>query len=138
MASRKIWKIGDFSGGLNNYSNSYDIKSNELSFKLSKLFFKKKHKSILDVGAGEGTHPDTNEVEKREPNSSEPMAALAFKFASDPYVGRLCFFRMYSGKLDAGSYVMNSRTGNKERISRIFQMRISVKFFYIQTHKSKS
>ena len=78
--------------------------------------------SPLDVGAVEGTHPDTNEVEKREPNSSEPMAALAFKIATDPYVGRLCFFRMYSGKLDAGSYVMNSRTGNKERISRIFQM----------------
>ena len=78
--------------------------------------------SPLDVGAVEGTHPDTDEVEKREPNSSEPMAALAFKIATDPYVGRLCFFRMYSGKLDAGSYVMNSRTGKKERISRIFQM----------------
>ena len=62
------------------------------------------------------------EVEKREPESSEPMAALAFKIATDPYVGRLCFFRMYSGKLDAGSYVINSRTGKKERISRIFQM----------------
>ena len=78
--------------------------------------------SPLDVGAVEGTHPDTNEVEKREPNSSEPMSALAFKIATDPYVGRLCFFRMYSGKLDAGSYVMNARTNKKERISRIFQM----------------
>ena len=78
--------------------------------------------SPLDVGAVEGTHPDTNEVEKREPNSSEPMSALAFKIATDPYVGRLCFFRMYSGKLDAGSYVMNARTDKKERISRIFQM----------------
>ena len=78
--------------------------------------------SPLDVGAVEGTHPDTDEVETREPNSSESMAALAFKIATDPYVGRLCFFRMYSGRLDAGSYVMNSRTNNKERISRIFQM----------------
>ena len=78
--------------------------------------------SPLDVGAVEGVHPDTDEVEKREPNSSEPMAALAFKIATDPFVGRLCFFRMYSGMLDAGSYVMNSRTNKKERISRIFQM----------------
>ncbi len=78
--------------------------------------------SPLDVGAVEGAHPDTDEVETREPNSSESMAALAFKIATDPYVGRLCFFRMYSGRLDAGSYVMNSRTNNKERISRIFQM----------------
>ena len=78
--------------------------------------------SPLDVGAVEGTHSSTNEVEKREPNSSEPMSALAFKIATDPYVGRLCFFRMYSGKLDAGSYVMNARTDKKERISRIFQM----------------
>ncbi len=78
--------------------------------------------SPLDVGAVEGTNPDTDEIEKRDPNSSEPMSALAFKIATDPYVGRLCFFRMYSGKLDAGSYVMNARTGKKERISRIFQM----------------
>ncbi len=78
--------------------------------------------SPLDVGAVEGTNPETNEVEKREPNSPEPMSALAFKIATDPYVGRLCFFRMYSGTLDAGSYVMNARTDKKERISRIFQM----------------
>ncbi len=78
--------------------------------------------SPLDVGAVEGTHPDTNDVEKREPKTTDPMSSLAFKIATDPYVGRLCFFRMYSGKLDAGSYVMNSRTGSKERISRIFQM----------------
>ena len=78
--------------------------------------------SPLDVGAVEGTHPETNDVEKREPKTTDPMSALAFKIATDPYVGRLCFFRMYSGKLDAGSYVMNSRTGDKERISRIFQM----------------
>ena len=78
--------------------------------------------SPLDVGAVEGTNPETNEVEKREPNAPEPMSALAFKIATDPYVGRLCFFRMYSGTLDAGSYVMNARTGKKERISRIFQM----------------
>ena len=78
--------------------------------------------SPLDVGAVEGTNPETNEIEKREPNAPEPMSALAFKIATDPYVGRLCFFRMYSGTLDAGSYVMNARTGKKERISRIFQM----------------
>ena len=78
--------------------------------------------SPLDVGAVEGTYPETNDVEKREPKTTDPMSALAFKIATDPYVGRLCFFRMYSGKLVAGSYVMNSRTGSKERISRIFQM----------------
>ncbi len=78
--------------------------------------------SPLDVGAVEGTNPETDKIEKRDPNSSESMSALAFKIATDPYVGRLCFFRMYSGKLDAGSYVINSRTGKKERISRIFQM----------------
>lgn len=78
--------------------------------------------SPLDVDAIEGTNPDTEQKELRKPNVTEPMAALAFKIATDPYVGRLCFFRMYSGKLDAGSYVMNARTDNKERISRIFQM----------------
>ena len=78
--------------------------------------------SPLDVGAITGTNPKSGEGEGREPNPEEPMAALAFKIATDPYVGRLCFFRMYSGKLDAGSYVLNTRTDKKERISRIFQM----------------
>ena len=65
---------------------------------------------------------DENEQIVRHPNEDEPLCALAFKIATDPYVGRLCFFRVYSGKLDAGSYVFNSRSGKKERISRIFQM----------------
>ncbi len=78
--------------------------------------------SPMDLEAVVGTNPDTEEPEIRKPSASEPMAALAFKIATDPYVGRLCFFRMYSGRLDAGSYVLNVRTGNKERISRLFQM----------------
>ena len=69
-----------------------------------------------------GVNPDTDEEVSRKPNVSEPFAALAFKIATDPYVGRLAFFRAYSGRLDAGSYVLNNRTGNKERISRIYQM----------------
>tara|TARA_B100001142_G_scaffold329056_1_gene390960 strand:- start:3638 stop:5770 length:2133 start_codon:yes stop_codon:yes gene_type:complete len=78
--------------------------------------------SPLDVEGIVGTNPDTDEEEMRKPDSNEPFAALAFKIATDPFVGRLCFFRVYSGKTDAGSYVKNIRTGNKERISRIFQM----------------
>jgi len=78
--------------------------------------------SPLDVEAIVGTNPKTDAEEKRKPSFDEPFAALAFKIATDPYVGRLCFTRAYSGKLDAGSYVLNTRTGNKERISRIFQM----------------
>ena len=78
--------------------------------------------SPYDKGAVEGINPDTDETVKRNPNPEEPMAALAFKIATDPFVGRLCFFRMYSGKVDAGSYVFNTRTENKERISRLFQM----------------
>ncbi len=78
--------------------------------------------SPLDTEAIEGTNPDTGEAESRKPSSDEPFAALAFKIATDPYVGRLCFVRSYSGLLESGSYVWNSRTGNKERISRIFQM----------------
>jgi elongation factor G len=78
--------------------------------------------SPLDIDAIVGTHPDTEKEEVRQPSYNEPFAALAFKIATDPYVGRLCFIRAYSGKLDAGSYVLNMRTGNKERISRIFQM----------------
>ncbi len=79
--------------------------------------------SPLDAGAVEGTVPGSpDEVETREPNPEAPMAALAFKIATDPYVGRLCFFRVYSGEIPAGSYVLNSRSGKKERISRLFQM----------------
>lgn len=78
--------------------------------------------SPMDVPPVKGINPDTDEEEIRKPSAEEPMAALAFKIATDPFVGRLCFFRMYSGRLDAGSYVYNVRTGNKERISRLFQM----------------
>ena len=69
-----------------------------------------------------GTNPDTEQEITRRPSTDDPFAALAFKIATDPYVGRLCFFRVYSGGLDAGSYVYNSRTGKNERISRLFQM----------------
>lgn len=78
--------------------------------------------SPLDKEAIEGTNPDTDEPISRKPSATEPFAALAFKIATDPYVGRLAFFRAYSGRLDAGSYVLNNRSGNKERISRIYQM----------------
>ena len=69
-----------------------------------------------------GMNPDTEKEEVRKPDVNEPFAALAFKIATDPFVGRLAFFRAYSGRLDAGSYVLNNRSGNKERISRIYQM----------------
>jgi elongation factor G len=69
-----------------------------------------------------GVNPDTNQEEIRKPDVKEPFAALAFKIATDPFVGRLAFFRAYSGRLDAGSYVLNNRSGKKERISRIYQM----------------
>ena len=78
--------------------------------------------SPMDIEAIVGINPKTDAEEKRKPSYSEPFAALAFKIATDPYVGRLCFTRAYSGKLDAGSYVLNTRTMQKERISRIFQM----------------
>ena len=79
--------------------------------------------SPLDTEFIEGTDPDNEEKKlQRRPDESEPLCALAFKIATDPYVGRLCFFRVYSGKLEAGSYVYNVRSGKKERISRIFQM----------------
>jgi len=78
--------------------------------------------SPLDVEAITGTNPDTEAEESRKPDASEPFAALAFKIATDPYVGRLCFTRAYSGTLDQGTFVNNSRTGKKERISRIYQM----------------
>jgi len=79
--------------------------------------------SPLDTPAIEGH--DLNDPDKiiiRKPESDEPLTALAFKIATDPYVGRLCFFRVYSGEMSAGSYVLNARTGKKERISRLFQM----------------
>jgi elongation factor G len=78
--------------------------------------------SPLDVGEVEGTKPSSEEIIKRGPSNDEPFSALAFKIATDPFVGRLCFFRVYSGKLNAGSYVLNTRSDQKERISRIFQM----------------
>lgn len=78
--------------------------------------------SPLDKDNIVGTNPDTGEEVVRKPDAKEPFTALAFKIATDPFVGRLCFFRAYSGHLDAGSYVLNTRSGNKERISRIFQM----------------
>ena len=79
--------------------------------------------SPADTPAIEGTDPDDSEkIIVRHPTSEEPLCALAFKIATDPYVGRLCFFRVYSGELPAGSYVYNVRSGKKERISRLFQM----------------
>ena len=78
--------------------------------------------SPLDVEDIIGTNPHTDEEEHRKPSENEPTSALAFKIATDPYMGRLVFFRVYSGKVDAGSYVHNARSGKKERISRLFQM----------------
>ena len=78
--------------------------------------------SPLDVGETHGTHPKTGDEPSRKPDESEPFAGLAFKIATDPFVGKLCFFRVYSGKLEAGSYVLNSSTGEKERVGRIVRM----------------
>jgi elongation factor G len=78
--------------------------------------------SPMDVDGIVGTNPNTGEEVVRQPSEKEPFAALAFKIATDPFVGRLCFIRVYSGNLEAGSYVYNMRSDNKERISRIFQM----------------
>jgi elongation factor G len=78
--------------------------------------------SPMDKKATIGTNPDTGEEVSRRPDVKEPFTALAFKIATDPFVGRLAYFRAYSGRLDSGSYVLNTRSGNKERISRIFQM----------------
>jgi len=78
--------------------------------------------SPLDIEAVTGTDPKTDAEVSRRPTLSDPFTALAFKIATDPFVGRLCFIRVYSGKLDAGSYVLNTRTGDKERISRLYQM----------------
>jgi len=76
----------------------------------------------VDVDVIKGTNPNTDEEEDREPSETAPTSALAFKIATDPYMGRLVFFRVYSGKITAGSYVFNPRSGKKERISRLFQM----------------
>jgi elongation factor G len=76
----------------------------------------------LDLPAVKGTNPDTGNEEERKPDAKEPFTALAFKIMTDPYVGRLCFMRVYSGTLDSGSYILNNRTGKKERISRLLQM----------------
>ncbi len=78
--------------------------------------------SPLDTAAIVGVNPNTDQEEERKPSEEEPTSALAFKIATDPYVGRLCFFRVYSGELPAGSYVYNARSEKKERISRLFQM----------------
>ena len=78
--------------------------------------------SPLDTPAIEGKNPDTGETESRKPSEDEKTSALAFKIATDPYVGRLTFFRVYSGKVAAGSYIYNVRSGKKERVSRLFQM----------------
>ncbi len=78
--------------------------------------------SPLDKPELKGINPDTGLEVTRKPDVKEPFTALAFKIATDPFVGRLCFFRAYAGRLDAGSYIYNTRTGNKERISRLFQM----------------
>ncbi len=78
--------------------------------------------SPLDIEAITGVNPKTGKEEKRKPDPDEPFAALAFKIMTDPYVGRLAFFRTYSGRLESGSYILNNRTGKKERISRILQM----------------
>ena len=78
--------------------------------------------SPMDTPIIEGVDPRNDQPATRKPDDDEPLTALAFKIATDPYVGRLCYFRVYSGKLDAGSYIYNPRSGKKERISRIFQM----------------
>ncbi|TXE07430.1 elongation factor G [Gelidibacter salicanalis] len=78
--------------------------------------------SPMDRESVIGVNPDTDKEERRKPSVHEPFSALAFKIATDPFVGRLAFFRAYSGRLDAGSYILNNRSGKKERISRIYQM----------------
>jgi len=78
--------------------------------------------SPMDRESVVGINPDTDKEERRKPSVNEPFSALAFKIATDPFVGRLAFFRAYSGRLDAGSYILNNRSGKKERISRIYQM----------------
>ncbi len=78
--------------------------------------------SPLDKSSVWGTHPKTGDEIERKPDESEPLAGLAFKIATDPFVGKLCFYRIYSGKLQAGSYILNASTGEKERVGRIVRM----------------
>ena len=78
--------------------------------------------SPLDKGSVTGTHPRTGDELERKPSADDPFCALVFKIATDPFVGRLAFMRAYSGRLDAGSYVYNTRTGKKERVARLYQM----------------
>jgi len=78
--------------------------------------------SPLDVDGIQGVNPDTEKPETRQPDADEPFSALVFKITTDKYVGRLAFLRVYSGQLDSGSYVLNTRSGKKERISRLYQM----------------
>ncbi|MCX6797205.1 MAG: elongation factor G, partial [Candidatus Doudnabacteria bacterium] len=78
--------------------------------------------SPIQRGAAQGTNPDTQEQVIRKPSDDEPFSALAFKIATDPFVGRLAFFRVYSGKLETGSYIYNSRSGNRERVGRMVRM----------------
>ena len=78
--------------------------------------------SPLDKGAVKGVNPNTDQEEERKPDASEPFCGLVFKIATDPFVGRLAFLRAYSGRLDAGSYVYNVRSGKKERVARLYQM----------------
>lgn len=83
--------------------------------------------SPLDIPPVKGTNPDTGEEEERSPSDGEPFTALAFKLQTDPYVGQLTFFRVYSGSLSAGSYVLNTRTGNKERVGRIVRLQANAR-----------
>ena len=78
--------------------------------------------SPLDIGAIKGVNPDNDQPVERKPSDDEPFSGLVLKIATDPFVGKLAFFRVYSGKLNSGSYVLNTKTGNKERISRLLQM----------------
>ncbi len=78
--------------------------------------------SPLDIGSIKGTNPDTDQEEVRQLENSAPFAALAFKIATDPFVGKLCFFRVYSGKMEAGSYIYNTTSGDKERVGRLVRM----------------
>ncbi len=78
--------------------------------------------SPLDVPVVEATNPNTDKIEERHPDAKEPFCALVFKIATDPFVGRLAFMRVYSGRLDAGTYVLNTRSGKKERVARLYQM----------------
>ena len=78
--------------------------------------------SPIDRGSVWGTHPKTGDEIERKPSNDEPFAALAFKIATDPFMGKLCFFRVYSGKISAGSYILNSTTGEKERVGRLVRM----------------